>query len=138
VHSTGNLEPQGTPNNNEDDISIISSRLPLLPDEAGDTEATAAAVCTLGTCSAAPADAKRTQAVVQAIANSGTDKDYFSFAAAAAGTVTIRVDYVPGFSQSEKIMVDGLGAVDLTMNYLRWAVMSTYGLVLFSVTYMIL
>uniref|UniRef100_A0A383V712 Peptidase C-terminal archaeal/bacterial domain-containing protein n=1 Tax=Tetradesmus obliquus TaxID=3088 RepID=A0A383V712_TETOB len=115
----GNLEPGGTPNNPQDDISIISSYLPLLPDEAGDSDATAVAVCSIGTCTPSAADPKRVQAVVQAVANSGTDKDYFSFVAAAAGPVTIRVDYVPGFSQLESVEVMGLGPTDVTIQYLR-------------------
>jgi hypothetical protein len=119
VHPAGNLEPSGKPNNNEDDISIISSYLPLLPDEAGDTEATAVPLCDYGKCTPPNAVTKRVQAVVQAVANSGSDKDYYSFAAAAAGPVTIRVDYVPGFSQREKINVDGLGATEVTIQYLR-------------------
>ncbi|WIA15917.1 hypothetical protein OEZ85_012666 [Tetradesmus obliquus] len=55
----GSTEKTGTPNNQQDDITILTN----------------------------------------AVINSGTDKDYFSFTANAAGSITIRIDYTPPWGQ---------------------------------------
>lgn len=100
----GSTEKTGTPNNQQDDITILSNTaahgLPRLPDEAGDSETNAAALCTaIGTCSASAATAGYVRATANAVINSGTDKDYFSFTANAAGSITIRIDYTPPWGQ---------------------------------------
>ncbi|WIA36098.1 hypothetical protein OEZ86_007449 [Tetradesmus obliquus] len=100
----GSTEKTGTPNNQQDDITILSNTaahgLPRLPDEAGDSETNAAALCTaIGTCSASAATAGYVRATANAVINSGTDQDYFSFTANAAGSITIRIDYTPPWGQ---------------------------------------
>jgi hypothetical protein len=125
--SIGPAGTYGTPTNTEDDITIIGSTLPLLQDEAGNTAATAEPVCNISTCtaSALPRGSTRKRAVVHAVANSGTDVDYYSFVACDAGPVSITVQYVTGMSQREGVRVQlPLGEVvdvEVTMAYRRQA-----------------
>jgi hypothetical protein len=84
----------------EDDIAIISNTtahgLPQLADEAGDSEASATALCTsIGSCIPSPTTAGYVHATVVAVLNSENDRDFFSFTASAGGSATIRIDYTP-------------------------------------------
>jgi hypothetical protein len=102
----GSAETTGTPNNAEDDIAIISNTnahgLPLIDNEAGDTESSATALCTaIGSCTTSPTTAGYVRATADAVLNSENDRDFFSFTASADGSVTIRIDYTPLWSQEE-------------------------------------
>jgi hypothetical protein len=112
---TGPTATFGNPTNTEDDITIISNTLPLLPDEAGNTAATATPICTITACTPLTSGSTRSRAVVNAVAHSGDDVDYYSFVAADAGPMNITLQYVTGVTEREAVMVRMPSGEDVEM-----------------------
>lgn len=101
--NNGQYPAGAKPNNTEDDLAIIGdvrrNGLPPLADEAGNTAETALALCSASNCSEPEPSTGRATVRIDAIANSGTDKDFFSFTAGVPGNAIITIDYVPVWIQ---------------------------------------
>jgi hypothetical protein len=92
----------------------------LLADEAGNTAETAAALCSGAfSCSPSNRTAGYTSAIVHAVLNSADDRDFFSFTATAAGSVTIRVDYTPLWVQKALVSAGAAGTLSLAKPHQR-------------------
>ncbi|KAF6263802.1 hypothetical protein COO60DRAFT_344392 [Scenedesmus sp. NREL 46B-D3] len=95
-------EAAGAPSNTDDDLEIISATLPLLPDEQGDSPATARVLCVDTPCSPAPSTPGLTTTTITAKTSSTSDRDYYIVTAGAQPgrqQLDMGITYEPNWSK---------------------------------------